>query len=411
VKIRVVEGDPLALPSEALIVSLFEDDQRPTGALKAVDAALGGALSTLIEQGEIKGKLGEAHVLHTLGRIAPQRVIVCGLGKQPDFTLDRARIVAANAARALRKLNVERASTVLHGTDAGVDAPLAARALAEGTLLGLYTFDKYRKEPEARKELRELSIVGAEAESPAHLEQAVGVGEVCADAASFCRDLVNEPANNMTPSALAERARDFAQELGLEIQVLERDDMERLAMGGLLAVSKGSSQPAKLIVLSYHGDADSEARLGFVGKGITFDSGGLSIKPSEHLDEMKGDMAGAAAVLCAVQAIARLKPKVNVTGLMPATENMPDGGAYRPGDILKALSGKTIEITSTDAEGRLILADALAYARQLGLAQRRLHQRPAAHGQGCRRRSGRGGAHLAASHVRGVQGAEQERQR
>jgi leucyl aminopeptidase len=200
------------------------------------------------------------------------------------------------------------------------------------------------------------------------LELAIDKGKVIAEAANLARDMVNEPANYMTPSQMAEVAKEIAGKYKLECKVFDREGMEAMGMGALLGVAKGSNQPPKLITLTYKGDEHSEKALGFLGKGITFDSGGISIKASEGMDEMKDDMAGAAAAMTALGTIAQLKPKINVTAVIPATENLPSGTALKPGDVLKAMNGKTIEVISTDAEGRLILADALSYAVKQGLS-------------------------------------------
>ncbi|MFQ6112376.1 MAG: M17 family metallopeptidase, partial [Nitrospinota bacterium] len=368
-KIEVISGDIVKLQVNAVMVNLFEGLSQPGGATAAVDRALEGAITRLIAEGEIKGKLGEVTVIHSLGRIPSARVAVLGLGKQEDFTLDRIRGVVAGGCRALRKIGARRVATILHGAGAaGFESADAAQAVTEGALLGLYTFKKHiTKEPE-EGDIEELLIVEREENRLPPLREAVERGAVIAEAANLARDLVNEPANRMTPTALAEAARQVAEEEGLELSVLERGDMEEMGMGALLGVAQGSRQPPKFIVLRYLGAGPDSPALGLIGKGLTFDSGGLSIKPSEGMGEMKSDMAGGAAVIAALKAIARLKPKINVTGLVPATENLPDGAALKPGDILRTMGGKTIEVVTTDAEGRLLLADSLCYARQQGLS-------------------------------------------
>jgi leucyl aminopeptidase len=226
----------------------------------------------------------------------------------------------------------------------------------------------HKKEPEDKREIRELTLVEADASRVEAVRLGAERGHVSAEATTWARDLANEPANFMTPSELADRARQVAQEQGLEYEVLERKDMEELGMEALLGVAQGSQQPPKLIILRYRGAGPEAKTLGLVGKGITFDSGGISIKPSQGMQEMKADMAGGADVIAAIRALAQLKAKVNVTAIVPATENMPGGSAQRPGDVVRAMNGKTIEVVNTDAEGRLILADALCYARKLGLS-------------------------------------------
>jgi leucyl aminopeptidase len=370
VEIKVIAGDVTQVPADAVIVNLFEGVETPGGAAGAVDKALGGAITKLIAAGEVKGKLNAVAVVHTFGKIAAERVAIVGLGKQADFTLDRARQAAGSAAKALRKLGCKKIATVLHGAGiGGIEPAKSAQAVTEGTILGLYTFQKYQSKKEDG-EIAGLTIVEREAGKVPAIEQGVAVGRILAEATNFARDLANEPANQMTPTIMAQKAKEIAEAYGLEYEALGREKMKELGMGALLGVAQGSQEEPQFIVLRYWGAGkDSpQSGLGLIGKGITFDSGGLSIKPAEGMGDMKGDMSGGAAVLGAMRAIAQLQPKINVTGLAPATENLPSGSAYKPGDILKAMDGKTIEVISTDAEGRLILADALAYARKLGLS-------------------------------------------
>jgi len=366
-EIKVIVGDIAQIEADAIVVNIFEGVEQPGGATAAVDKALGGAISSLISRGEIKGKFGEITIVHTFGKVPAERVAIAGLGKRQDFGVDKVRGVTGEFCRALRKLNCHKIATILHGAGIGnIEPEASAEAIAEGALLGLYSFTRYKK-PEY-EDIAEMLIVVREKDKVPILEQAVHKGEVMAEATNLARDMVNEPANYMTPSQMAETAKEIARRYNLECQVFGREDMEAMGMGALLGVARGSNQAPKLIILSYKGDKHSEKALGFLGKGITFDSGGISIKASEGMDEMKGDMAGAAAVMMALAAIAQLKPKINVTAIIPATENLPSGSALKPGDVLKAMNGKTIEVISTDAEGRLILADALSYAAKQGLS-------------------------------------------
>jgi len=368
-EVKVVSGDITKLSLGAIIVNLFEGVKSPGGATGAVDRALGGVITQLITEGEIKGKLNEITLIHSLGKIEPARVVVAGLGKEKDLDLRRIRGVAAEACRFLRKAGVERAGTIAHGAGTGgIDSGKSAQAVAEGAILGLYTFRKHQTKESEQGEIKELLIVEQDESKLPEMERGCAKGIILAEATNLARDMANEPANYMTPTDMAEMARKVAQDYGLEGQVMERDEMEQMGMGALLGVAQGSSQPPKLIILSYKGDERSKSALGFIGKGITFDSGGISIKPSEGMGEMKGDMAGGATVIAAMRALAQLRPTINVTGVIPATENLPSGTALKPGDTLRALNGKSIEIVSTDAEGRLILADALSYARKLGLS-------------------------------------------
>jgi len=356
-EIKVITGDIAQIEADAIVVNLFEDTTQPGGATAAVDKALGGAISSLINRGETKGKFGEINIIHTFGKprqVGAEIVAIVGLGKLQDFNTDKIRGVAGEFCRALRKLNCHKIATILHGTGTGgIQPETSAQAITEGALLGLYSFNKYKK-PEY-EDIEEMLIVARESGKIPILEQATHKGSVVAEATNLARDMINEPANYMTPSRLAEAAEEIANKYNLEFHVFDSADMEAMGMGALLGVAKGSGQPPKLITLSYKGDEHSEKAIGFLGKGITFDSGGISIKPSEGMDEMKGDMAGAAAVMTALVAIARLKPQINVTAIIPATENLPSGTALKPGDILKAMNGN-------------ILADALSYAQKLGLS-------------------------------------------
>ena len=365
--IKVIVGDIAQIEADAIVVNIFEGVEKPGGATAAVDRALDGAISSLISHGEIKGKFGEVSIVHTFGKLPARIVAVAGLGRREDFNADKIRGVTGEFCRSLRKLNCHRITTILHGAGmGGIELETSAQAITEGALLGLYSFTKYKK-PEYQN-VEEIMIAVTEKESVPILESAIAKGKVVAEATNLARDMVNEPASYMTPSRMAEVAEDIASKYNLECKVFDREDMEAMGMEALLGVARGSNQPPKLITLAYKGDERSEKAMGFLGKGITFDSGGISIKPSEGMDEMKGDMAGAAAVMTAVGAIAQLKPKINVTAIIPATENLPSGTALKPGDILRAMNGKTIEVISTDAEGRLILADALSYAVKQGLS-------------------------------------------
>ncbi len=366
-EIKIIVGDIAQIEADAIVVNLFEGMEQPGGATAAVDEVLDGAISSFISRGEIKGKFGEVSIVHTFGKLPAGIVAIAGLGKRQDFNVDRIRGVTGGFCRALRKLNCHKIATILHGAGiGGIELEASAEAIAEGALLGLYGFTKYKK-PEY-EDIEEILLAVREKGKVPILETAIGKGKLVAEATNLARDMVNEPANYMTPGQMAEAAKEIASKYNLEFKVFDREDMETMGMGALLGVAKGSNQPPKLITLSYKGDERSEKAVGFLGKGITFDSGGISIKPSEGMNEMKDDMAGAATVMTAVVAIAQLKPKINVTAVIPATENLPSGTALKPGDILKAMNSKTIEVVNTDAEGRLILADALSYAQKIGLS-------------------------------------------
>ncbi|MEW6522573.1 MAG: leucyl aminopeptidase [Bacillota bacterium] len=359
-----VNQDIAGLDCDAIIVNLFEGVTSPGGATGAVDRALGGLISRLSERGEIKGKLNETTVIYT-DQIPARKVVVVGLGPAGQFNLERARQAAGSAIRAAGKGGTRVVGTIVHGAGTGGLEPAAcARALAEGTILASYRYEDLKSE---KSQTRVEELIVAERDRDKCPEVAAGLerGTIMARATNFARDLVNSPANHMTPTHLAEAARALACELELECTVLERADMERLGMGALLGVAQGSLQPPKLIVLRYHGAPGAEW-LALAGKGLTFDSGGLSLKPADGMENMKSDMAGGAAVLGAMQAIGKLRPRVNLVAIVACTENLPSGSALKPGDVVRAMTGKTIEIVSTDAEGRLILADAVGYAVSQG---------------------------------------------
>ena len=366
-EIKVTAGDIARIEADAIVVNFFEGMERPEGETATLDEALGGAISQLISQGEIKGKLNQITIIHSLGKLPAIRVVVAGLGKQQELSQGKVRGTVAETCRLLRQKGVASIATIAQGAGiAGITMEGAAQAITEGALLGVYSFRKYlTKEPE-HGEIKQLTIVDADKGKIPGLEQGCHKGKILAEATNLARDMVNEPANYMTPSRMAEMAAKLAETYGLELTVLDREQIQELGMGALLGVAQGSQQTPKFIILHYKGGDSKATDVALIGKGITFDSGGISIKPSEGMGEQKGDMAGGAAVMAAISAIAQLKPKINVTAIIPATENLPGGSALKPGDILTAMNGKTIEIVSTDAEGRLILADALSYAKKLG---------------------------------------------
>lgn len=367
-KIESLVGDVTGWTADAVVVNLFEGVKLPGGATGAVDAALGGVISQLIADGEIKGKLGEVTIIHTLGKLPSPRVAVAGLGKAADFDLDRVRRVSADVGRALKRIGVKRAATIVHGAGiGGLEAAAATQALVEGAILGQYSFRRHLSNPE-QSGLEELTVVERDADKLSAIELGISTGRIMADAANFARDLINEPSNFMTPTDLAAKAQEVAQDFGLTCEIFDRDELERLGMGGVLGVSCGSAQPPKLIVLRYMGTVTDRPAVGLVGKGVCFDSGGISIKPEQGMSNMRNDMAGGATVIATLRALAALKSPLSATAIVPAVENMPSGCALKPGDVIRFMNGKTAEIHSTDAEGRLILADGLAYAVRQGLS-------------------------------------------
>ncbi|RLC57953.1 MAG: leucyl aminopeptidase [Chloroflexota bacterium] len=366
-EIRVKAGGIQAEDVPLIVVNLFEGVTEPGGATGAVDKALGGQIRALIAAGDFRGKRNETAVLYPAGAIPAQRVLLVGLGKEEKFDLDGVRQAAGAAAKKARELGVTRFSTIVHGGGrAGLDLEDAAQAVVEGTILASYHFRQHKTEPDEdeRPDVEMVTLVEFSAEKVPVVERGARAGQSVAEAVSMTRDLVNQPANYATPTALAEVAQKLAVDFGLRCRVLDREQMAELGMGALLGVAQGSEQPPKFIILEHNAGRDDLDTIVLVGKGITFDSGGINIKPGEHMAAMKSDMAGAAAVMGALRAAAALDIPLHVVGLMPATENLPSGRAIKPGDVLKSLSGLTIEVINTDAEGRLILADALAYAQR-----------------------------------------------
>ena len=366
-EIKIVAGDITKIEAGAIIVNFYEGMEHPEGEVENLDKALAGAISKLILSGEIKGKLNQTSVIHSLGKIPASRVVVVGLGKQQELTLDRIRGAVAETCRLLRQRFVENIASIAQGVGiAGITAEYSAQAMTEGVLLGLYTFRQHMTKQAEYGEIKQFTIVGADERIVSDLKQGSNKGRILAEATNLARDMVNEPSNYMTPTIMAETATRLGESYKLDVSILEKEQMHKLGMGALLGVAQGSQQPPKFIVMHYRGKDSTEIDIALLGKAITFDSGGISLKPSDNMGDMKGDMAGGAAVMAAMSAIAQLKPRINVMALVPATENLPSGNALKPGDILTAMGGKTIEIISTDAEGRLILADALGYARQSG---------------------------------------------
>ena len=371
-KIKVETTDITSVDTQALVVNLFKGVKAPGGATGAVDRALDGAISSLIEDGEITGKKGELTLLHTMGKITPARVVVAGLGNADEFDAEAVRSVSSEVLRYLRRRGVDQAVTIAHGAGIGGLSPdESGQAMAEGSLLGLYRFDRYYTNGgDADEDFEELTIAELDEARADAIRRGVSKGRSMAEATMIARNLVNEPANIMTPTSMAKVAHEVAEANSLGFEVLNNDDMLEKGMGAFMGVAQGSDEPAKLIILTYEGGPEHPGNnLGLIGKGITFDTGGISLKPAAGMESMKGDMAGGASVIAAMQIIAQLRPRINVTGMVAATENMPGGSAQRPGDVVTAMNGKTIEIINTDAEGRLVLADALCLARERGITR------------------------------------------
>jgi leucyl aminopeptidase len=365
---QVKQGFVQEEAADLLVVNLFEGETAPGGALKAVDEALNGLVSQIIAAGDLKGKLGETHLLYSGGALPAQRVLITGLGKQADFGVPQARKAAAAAAKRARELGVTRFSTIVHGAgQGGLAAREAAQAVAEGSLLGAYRFRSYKRDrnDKDKPEIAEVVVLEGDGGKLAAVQEGVRAGQIVGEAANWARDLVNEPANYLTPKELARRVVERAAAVGLKAQVLGEQAMAELGMGSLLGIARGSDEEAQFIVLEHipqgH-DLASVPTVALVGKAITFDTGGISIKPSENMWKMKDDMGGGAATAAAMLAAAGLNLPVHAVGLIAATENMPGGDAIKPSDVVTTMNGKTVEIISTDAEGRQVLADAMCYA-------------------------------------------------
>ncbi|MBN1857077.1 MAG: leucyl aminopeptidase [Dehalococcoidia bacterium] len=367
--IEVIQGDITTTAADGILVGICEDAENLASSatdVAVVDKLMGGAIKSLVDAKGIKGKRNEVTVLHTVGRLPSRLVAVCGMGTRDKISTEAIRDACAEGCRALRKAGCSSvAAGLMADGDAGLSSSQVAAAMAEGAVLGLYTFSHYKK-PEMVG-VESVSLLVQDANDLTAVRDGVITGTALAEAANMARDMVNEPANYMTPSRMAEIAVELGAQYGFKTTVLDTEEMRTLGMGALLGVASGSAQPPKFIRMDYRGGADTSATIGLIGKAITFDSGGISIKPSQGLEAMKGDMAGGASVIAAMSAIARMKLPVNVTGLVPATENLLGSAAYRPGDVVQAMNGKTIEVISTDAEGRLALADAISYAVKEGL--------------------------------------------
>ena len=363
-----------------VIIGLFKEERLEESDATVMESALHRYLRDVLAVGDFKGEDQEVAVLYPLGQAPPGRVILVGLGSRDEFSLETARCASGIAVRRALKLGVSELSITVHGPGApdGPEGPGApdgpnapgfelrdcAQATVEGLLLGAYRYDDFKTGDEDRPGLESVTVVTPQRAQAYEIRDGIEDGQISAEGTTLARDLSNAPGNAMTPRKLAAAARKMAGETGLNCRVLTRKDIAKERMGALLAVNAGSEEPPRFIVLE-HGEAtDGMDTLVFIGKGITFDSGGISIKSSGGMEDMKHDMSGAAAVIGAMRSVALAKPSLHVVGLVPATENLPDGKALKPGDIITTRSGKTIEVINTDAEGRLVLADALEYAER-----------------------------------------------
>jgi leucyl aminopeptidase len=361
-QVRISTDAAASIATGALVLPVFSDKQLD-GVAHDVDALTGGALADVLASGEIAGKPNELALVHAKGS-SFRRVALIGLGDRAKFTPAALAKFAGTAVRALGKRNIDALAFVLPA-EAGADTRLAASAIAEGAITATFDTTTYRTEPDSPVVTSDVQLLAGAFDIP-ELEAGVHRGSVLGAAINATRLMALTPGNDMTPTHLANRARELGAEAGLTVDVLDEAQMEAKGMGSLLGVSRGSAEPATLSVMTYRGDPESSEILALVGKGLTFDTGGISLKPPTDMHEMKYDMSGGAGVIGAMYAIGKLKPKLNVIGVIPSSENMPGSRAVKPGDILRAMNGKTIEVINTDAEGRLILADALCYARELG---------------------------------------------
>jgi leucyl aminopeptidase len=390
-KTNLSSSAPSQLETECLVVVVLDHGEKEPGdkarskkdrkndgvennlvpSIECTDATVREAVKELISSGEVTARMFESTLLHRPVDLNAKRLLLLGGGKAKNFSAAELRKLAGAAVRTLKGKAIRSFAFALPGN--GVAAPEAVRAVVEGGFVGNFDPDYYKSDRKDQK-IDEITIVveGSGQGDLKSMESAMQTGRIVAESQNFARDLINEPSNRMTPTILAERAKQMAEEVGLKCEDYGADKIRQLKMGAFWGVAQGSDEPPTLIVLRYEPagaaptGAAKDVHLGLVGKGVTFDTGGISIKPADGMEKMKYDMAGGATMIGVMRAIALLKPKVKVTAIVLATENMPSGKAQKPGDVQIAMSGKSIEIINTDAEGRLILADGLSYARQLG---------------------------------------------
>ena len=340
-------------------------DAKPEPALLTEDEAVKAAAAAVLASGEYKAGANETLLLHAPAGLKAKRLLIVGLGKQAKATVNGVRYAAGTAVRFAKPRGIRDLTFALPEAELLPPGP-CTRAAIEGAFVGDYDPDTYRSDRKDQS-VKSFTLAAPEKADKTVLEAAFAEGAIVGESQNFTRSLVNEPGNKLTPTVLGHRAARMAEEVGLGWSVFSTDKLHDLKMGAFWSVSQGSAEPPALIVLRYQPEDVKEGPvLGLVGKGITFDTGGISIKPAENMEKMKYDMAGGAAMIGAMRAIALLKPKVRVIGIVCAAENMPDGKAYKPGDVVTAMSGKTIDVINTDAEGRLVLADGLTYAKSLG---------------------------------------------
>jgi leucyl aminopeptidase len=362
----VLNNLDLHRPHEVLVIGLFEKNKQLDGIAGQMNNVLDGQLSILLKEGDISAKKKAISKVHTLGKTNVKRLFFVGLGKEEDVTFELLREAFGKLFKSAKDAKLTELAIALDTfTAENIDYNEAAHALAEALPLATYQFADYKQKPnEPEKRIEKVVIYTQGDQEEVHAS--LTVGYVYGKATNSARTLVNLPSNMLTATDLANYAVELAKKYDFEYEILEKEDMEKLGMGAFLAVNQGSTEPPKMIVLKYQGKEKWERVIGLVGKGVTFDTGGYSIKPKEGIVGMKTDMAGAAAVLGAMEIIGELRPEQNVVAVIPATDNMVSGHAFKPDDVITSMSGKTIEVKNTDAEGRLILADAITYAKHHG---------------------------------------------
>ncbi len=365
-QIEFQPGEYQEVACDLLAYPVFEEETEDFSSLKPLDERTRGAVKDVLATREFKPELHQTCRIGKPAGLKARNLLLIGAGKKSKFDPSRFREIAGIAVRSARYCAAKTVALLCRG----IDKPgMAARLATEGALYANYESDIYKTRDRENRDLKSFYVLFAGRAPRTEMSEGIRRGEIVGNATNLARTLGNEPSNVLTPAQFAERASMLGEKAGIAAQILERDEMEKLGMHTLLAVSRGSEEPPKLIVLRIKNQEKRRARtplFALVGKGVTFDSGGISIKPSEKMEEMKCDMAGGAVVLGAMIALAQIHPRNNVIGLIPAVENLPSGKATKPGDVVKSYLGKTVEIINTDAEGRLILADALAYARTLG---------------------------------------------
>ena len=367
-----VKTEKLLQHKTPCLVLFCTEEKKPAGDLKTIDQALGGPIAQVFKDKRFSGKPNQTLLLNSQGGMKADNVLLVGVGKAKEVTEEKLRQAAGTAAKAAESSRFKKISYYLPDgalekvvtKDRKKSSTDTARAVAEGSYLSLYHFDLYKSQDkdDAPSRIEEIILLGDSKASAANLKQAGECAAKIADGVWLTRDLILQPSNTLTPSFFADTAKKVAAKHKFNCKILREADMKKLGMGSLLGVSKGSHKPPAFIILEYKGGKKNEPPVAIVGKGVTFDTGGISLKPPANMDEMKKDMSGGAVTLGTLQVAASLKLPINVVGLIPAVENMPGGSAINPGDILTSMSGKTIEVLNTDAEGRLILADALSYA-------------------------------------------------